>query len=558
MPHLALPTLTAYLRAHSLDVIQRDLNVEFFDAVLTRAAVDDAQARLREQARSVSGAAARSLRAALAEGPRLAAQVDSAKALIRSPQFYDGEASLPAFLTVAQSLDLVALPFAPTALGLTNFRPPVPADSSRSLLDIVGDPQRNSFLDFFRQHVLPDIAREQPDIVGISIPTLDQMIAGMTLGHLIKEARLPCHVTIGGPHISMLREQLPNVPALFRLFDSAVVFDGELALLRLVEALDGDGDLSKVPNLIYSEKGSVRSNPVKTEPHPNLLPDFDGLPLGRYLVPSPVLPMLSAHGCYHGKCGFCNVGYGGPGTFSQLDADLVVEHMLALHEKHGARHIFFADEAITPRNLKRMSARLADAGSPVHWCGCVRFDAGLTRDLLERMAQGGCRMLLFGLETAAERTMKRMVKGTQLPVMSRILRDSTAVGIWNHTFFFFGFPGETMEEAQATVNFVYAHQDAIHSASPGAFLLERYSPVACAPKKYGVTIHEDPNRDLAIYFDYSVASGLDEPMADTLATRLIDVLPTKQFGQFYIHDSYRLLYAGDLHDKGRPLPLWLA
>lgn len=540
MPHLALPTLTAYLRAHGVEVIQRDLNVEFFDALLTRRALDTVQARLRERMPSVPGAMTPMLRSALADGPRLAAQVEKAKAVFRSPAFYDGEVSLPAFLTLAQSLDLASLPFAPTEIGLTNFRPSIPADSSQALLHIVNDPQRNIFLDFFRRHVLPDIAREQPDIVGISIPS---------------------HVTVGGPHISMLREQLPKVPAIFRLFDSAIVFDGETALLRLAEALDGDGDFAKVPNLIYRAQhdgDTVRSTPVVVEPHHDLLPDFDGLPLERYLVPSPVLPLLSAHGCYHGKCGFCNVGYGGPGTFGQLDADLVVEHMLALHTKYGARHIFFADEAMTPHNLRVMSARLAEAGSPVHWCGCARFDAALTRDLLESMAQGGCRMLLFGLETAAERTIKRMVKGTKLPEMSRILHDSTAAGIWNHTFFFFGFPGETMAEAQETVNFVYAHQDAIHSASPGAFLLERYSPVERAPKRYGVTIREDPNRDLAIYFDYDVAAGLDEPMADTLATRLIDVLPTKQFGQFYIHDSYRLLHAGALRDKGQPFPLWLA
>lgn len=555
MPHLALPTLTAYLRARGVEVIQRDLNLEFFDALLTRESLESTLARLREDSRLRT---LRVVQAALADGPKLAARVEGAKAVYRSPDFLDGKASLPAYLTLAQSLELAALPFAPTVLGLTNFRPPVPADSSRALLNIVGDPQRNIFHDFFRQCVLPDIARAQPDIVGLSIPTLDQMVAGMTLGHLIKAAGLPCHVTIGGPHISMLREQLPKVPAIFRLFDSAIVFDGERALLRLAERLAGDGDLAKVPNLIYNDRGVIRSTPVETAPHPNLLPDFDGLPLDRYLVPTPVLPLLSAHGCYHGKCGFCNVGYGGPSSYSQLDADLVVEHMLALRAKYGARHIFFADEAITPRNLKAMSARLAEAGAPVHWCGCVRFDRALTCDLLENMAQGGCRMLLFGLETAAERTIQRMVKGTRVPEMSRILRDSVAAGIWNHTFFFFGFPGETMAEAQETVNFVYAHQDAIHSASPGAFVLERYSPVARAPKRFGVTIKDNPDRDLAIYFDYDVVSGLDEPMADTLAARLLDVLPQKQFGQFYAHDSHRFLYASALREKGQPLPLWLA
>ena len=66
---------------------------------------------------------------------------------------------------------------------------------------------------------------------------MPQMLAGMTLGYLIKhEAGLDCHVTVGGPHITMLREALAQVPAIFSLFDSAVVFDGEVPLLRLVEA----------------------------------------------------------------------------------------------------------------------------------------------------------------------------------------------------------------------------------------------------------------------------------------------------------------------------------
>ena len=41
-------------------------------------------------------------------------------------------------------------------------------------------------------------------------------------------------------------------------------------------------------------------------------PDFDGLPLERYLAPELVLPLATSHGCYHGKCAFCNVGYGSP------------------------------------------------------------------------------------------------------------------------------------------------------------------------------------------------------------------------------------------------------
>ena len=145
-----------------------------------------------------------------------------------------------------------------------SYTPPAPVDSSRSLLQSVRDEQHNMFLGIFRRGVLPDIVREQPDIVGISIPTEGQMLAGMTLAHLIKQSGLSCHVTVGGPHITMLREQLPKAPALFKLIDSAVVFEGEEPLLRLAETLASGGDLSGVPNLIWRDGAAVRVNGEKT------------------------------------------------------------------------------------------------------------------------------------------------------------------------------------------------------------------------------------------------------------------------------------------------------
>ncbi len=561
MPHLALPALSSFLRPRGVEVIQRDLNIEVFQRVLTREYLEQAIARVREISRRPAGPPRDTVRWALAEGPRLAAQVEQAVGVIRSPAFLDGPTGLQAFLVIGQSLEVASLPLYPASLDLLSYTPPAPVDSSRSLLQAVRDPQHNMFLDIFRRDLLPDIVREKPDIVGISIPTEGQMLAGMTVAHLVKKAGLSCHVTAGGPHITMLREQLPRVPALFKLIDSAVAFEGEEPLLRLAEALAGDGDLSGVPNLIWRDGGQVRVNGIpdlRFQPQVDLIPDFDGLPLGSYLSPYLVLPLLTAHGCYHGDCAFCNVGYGRSGHFKPLRSEQVVEQMLALNRKHGVRHIFFADEAMTPRSMREISALLAAEGSPIHWCGCMRFEKAISKELLEGMSRAGCRMILFGLETASERMIEHMIKGTKREHMGRILEESAQAGIWNHTFFFFGFPTETMEDAQDTVNFVYAHGGAIHSASPGEFVLERYSPVHREPGKFGVRrIVERPEKDLAIYFDYELESGLDEQMAKTITERLLDVLPGKRYGQYYAQDVYRLVYAGHLHEHCQPLPPWL-
>ena len=573
MPHLALPVLTSFLRSQGVDVIQRDLNVETYDAVLSSAYLEQCLDRLRaDYARRRDRAVPEGIQWALAEGPGLAAQIAAAKAVFRSPAFYDGEKSLQAFLVLAQALEMASWPFFPAQLDFLNYQPAVPVDSSRHLLPAVRDPQHNMFLDLFQRGIIADIAREQPDIVGISIPTLGQMLAAMTLAYLIKQAGLDCHVTIGGPHVSMLREQLPQTPALFNLIDSAVVFAGEWPLLRLAETLAGDGHLGNVPNLIYKAGDQIRVNPVSPvrssglsrseaaeAATTNQMPDFAGLPLDRYFVPDLVLPLITAHGCYHGQCGFCNVGYGAGKGFYPLPVEQVLEQITTLQAKYGVRHIFFADEAIPPRTLRQLSARLAAQGTPINWCGCARFERGLSDELLQSMARGGCRMLLFGLETASDRLIQHMRKGTQRQTMSRILQASTQAGIWNHTFFFFGFPTETLEEAQETVNFVYAHQDSIHSASPGEFVLERYAPVHLHPARFGVKrIIAQPEQDLAIYFDYELESGLDASLAQTITERLLDVLPTKRYGQYYLHDVNRFLYASHLHAQGQPFPLWLA
>lgn len=568
MPHLALPVLTAYLRSQGVQVIQRDLNLETYDAVLSRAYLDEALERLHAQFKDARRRdLPEEIRWAFEHGVDITAQVERAKTVFRSPAFYDGEASLDAFGVIVQALELASLPFAPAQLDLLQYTPASPVDSSRSLLQALKDPRHNMFLDLFKRMVLPDIEREQPDILGISISTIAQMLAAMTLAHLVRQAGLPCHITIGGPHISMLRDQLPRVPALFDLIDSAIVFDGELPLLRLVEALESESGLGQVPNLTYKAGDQIlvnRSDDFGRQARQaattgSAVPDFDGLPLDRYLAPELVLPLATAHGCYHGLCGFCNVGYGVGKAFYPLPVDQVLEQIATLQREYGVRHIFFADEAIPPRTLRLLSAQLAAQGAPIHWCGCARFERTLSKDLLELISRGGGRMLLFGLETASERMMEHMVKRTQRETMSRILKEGAQAGIWNHTFFFFGFPTETMEDAQETVNFIYAHQDSIHSAAPGEFVLERYSPVYLDPAKFGVRrIKDMPDHDLAIYFDYEPESGIDDTMAHTIVERLLDVLPTKRFGQYYVHDVYRFLYASRLHTENRPLPLWLA
>jgi anaerobic magnesium-protoporphyrin IX monomethyl ester cyclase len=566
MPHLALPSLTAYLRMNGVEVIQRDLNAELFDQVLSSAHLRSVVRQMRREDRRV---ARKGLSTDLEEenlqlvawarehGSALVDRVDEAKAVLRGPRFFEPEVSREAVFTVQDALRLASIPFFPASLEITGYRSPYPIDASRAIFAAAQDRTYNLFRTYLQMAVLPQIRAEKPDLVGISLTSSDQVVAAFTLSSLIKEEGLDAHVTIGGKMITGWRDRLPDAEPLWELIDSAVGFEGEVALLELVRAVKGERDLSTVPNLIYRHGDQIRVNEFKEpEPIEDLpLPDFSGLPLDLYLAPELVLPVSASRGCYWGRCAFCNVGYGESCHFDEQRAERVAEEMLSLSEAYGTRRFFFADEALSPRMLKGLSAHLIEAGAHLDWACCARFEPGIRENLLKQMRQGGCRMVLYGLESGSQRTLDRMDKGTQLATAERILEQGAEAGIWNHVFFFFGFPGETEAEAQETIQFFRANQDVLHSACTGTFLLERLARVAEDPALYGVSrlIPPHPERDLAYYYEYEVASGITAARAEEIEAEFLHCLPQKPYPQYYFHDIYRFLYACQFAE-GEPLP----
>src|SRR5690606_1493488 len=176
MPHLALPTLSAFLRGPGAKVIQRDLNVEVFDELLTRRRVEGALAQLRrdygprgDRRPQRPVAAPRELvAAALARGPHVALHVEKAKRTMRSPAFFDGPIGRKALETVAEALQIVSLPFFPAALEIGTYRSALPATSTANILREVRDPQFNMLREFYKRGIIADIERQRPDVVGIS------------------------------------------------------------------------------------------------------------------------------------------------------------------------------------------------------------------------------------------------------------------------------------------------------------------------------------------------------------------------------------------------------
>jgi radical SAM superfamily enzyme YgiQ (UPF0313 family) len=525
-PYLSLPTLTAFLRRAGHDVVQKDVNLEMYDWYFSADFLKRALKRVPQQLDRLKRLARdrglsdeeTELQMALCACTRsrmadLIEQAERAKAIVRSPDFYDAaklEWAMNVFRDVTSTISLV---YAPARICM----PPMETDLSYKLfmssevLAAVEDTQVNVYRDVFDHIVKPAIVEERPDIIGISIVLRQQLFSTMTFCAMIKESFPDIHVTIGGNTVTRLRDVLPTTPKLFALFDSAVVYEGETAFLQLVDAIGTGRDFNEIPNVLWRDDSGIHTSPVTSSENMADLPppDFDGLPLDRYFVPEPVLPYLATRGCYWGRCEFCDHGEGYTAGYRTKKIQEIIEEVRFLRDKYHTRYFHFTDESYPPALFRKLTRQLKEHQLGIAWTTHIRFEKSLLDDEVWQDAQdSGCKFLHMGYESGSERVLKLMDKATTTEVIQRSLELSSKHGVWNHVMGFFGFPGERYEDAKFSMQFLEDNRTHVHSIGFGTFDLSKHTPVAKDPERWGITFYKNPEWDLALDYYFTVKEGL--------------------------------------------------
>jgi radical SAM superfamily enzyme YgiQ (UPF0313 family) len=142
---------------------------------------------------------------------------------------------------------------------------------------------------------------------------------------------------------------------------------------------------------------------------------------------------------------------------------------------YGFRHFFIGEGAVPPWMAKGIGERLHARGLSAQWLGFFRLEKNMTPEVVEAMAGGGCRMAIYGLESAVQHLQNDMKKGVLVNKATELLRVSAAAGVWNHVLLMFGYPTETEADAQETVAYVERYQDRIHSLAASTFTLDKSS-----------------------------------------------------------------------------------
>ena len=355
-------------------------------------------------------------------------------------------------------------------------------------------------LDIFSQRM----ALCKPDLVGFSVPFPGNLYSALRCAQWIRQNFSQVKIVMGGGYVNTELRSLTD-PALFDFIDYLVFDDGELPLLRIIDG----GELIRT---LYRDDADaiIRVNFDNKENIPfaeSGTPSYEGLLQNNYInmieLTNPMHALWSngkwnklmlAHGCYWGKCAFCDGALDYVKRFDQAPVELIVDRMEAVIAQTGQTGFHFVDEAAPPALLRKLAEEIIRRKLIVSYWTNVRFEKSYTPELCYLLAQSGCIAISGGLEVASPRILKMINKGITVESASESMRNFTEAGIMTHAYLMYGFPTETARETIDSLEVVrnlFAN-GWIQSAFWHRYAMTIHSPSGICPESVGAKHVDQP------------------------------------------------------------------
>jgi len=393
----------------------------------------------------------------------------------------------------------------------------------------------------------------QPEMLAISVPFPGNLYTSLRCGQYIKQRYPHVKVLMGGGFANTELRSLSD-PRVFEFYDFITLDDGEAPLENLIGYIDGHKTVNDLKRTFLLEDGKVaykNNKTIKDYKQGEVgTPDYSDFLLDQYIsaieVANPMHRLWSdgrwnkltmAHGCYWGKCTFCDVSLDYIQLYEPVAASLICDRMEELVAQTGENGFHFVDEAAPPALMRAVSLEIIRRKLVVSWWANIRFEKSFTRDLCMLLKAAGCIAVSGGLEVASDRLLELIQKGITVAQVARVNKHFTEAGIMVHAYLMYGFPTQTAQETIDSLDMVRQLFKAgvLQSAFWHQFAMTAHSPVGLNPEKYKVTkdtdvigtfanndiVHHDPtgaDHDAFGYglkkslFNYMHHIGLEEPL----------------------------------------------
>jgi radical SAM superfamily enzyme YgiQ (UPF0313 family) len=318
-------------------------------------------------------------------------------------------------------------------------------------------------------------------LTQVTAPTLENDMYGTFLakGRGARTIAFGTHVT------PIPRETLRSYPSL----DFVLLGEPDLTLRDLIDCLEGrtqerseeiihlfskhdpsysslsnsnsHGDLSHIKGLVWRRQGETVVNaprPFVADLNDMPLPRHDLLPLHTYRMPmlnGSFTFIVPSRGC-PAACTYCikHVTYQNSVRI-RLPENVLRElwqlKKLGLNNVHMYADLFTVDR----EQVMGICQRMIDEKIQMKWTCNSRVDF-VDEELLSKMAQAGCHLIAWGIESGNEQILKHARKGANPAKARQSLTWAKKAGIKNWGYFIIGLPGETESTIRETIQFAKA------------------------------------------------------------------------------------------------------
>jgi anaerobic magnesium-protoporphyrin IX monomethyl ester cyclase len=186
-------------------------------------------------------------------------------------------------------------------------------------------------------------------------------------------------------------------------------------------------------------------------------PAWDLLPLRNYQLPmvsEPYVIVETSRGCPY-ACDFCVAPIHQGHKFRERDPKALVDEIERARRELGVRYFYLWGDTVT-LNQKTFSAfceELIARDLGIQWFGNARADNLTDPAFVHRLRRSGCWMLAMGIESSSPAIRKDMVKRLEEQKIRTAFANLRDAGIKSFAFFIFGYPGDTPDSMEATIEY---------------------------------------------------------------------------------------------------------
>ena len=368
------------------------------------------------------------------------------------------------------------------------------------------------------------LAIAQPALVAISVPFPGNLFSAFRCAQHLRLHYPHIQVAMGGGFANTELRSLSDM-RVFDFFHFITLDDGERPLEQLLQYVQGHITPEELKRCLMPDQQQVVYKNNKALSDYKMAqtgtPDYSDLLLTEYInaieIANPMHSLWSdgrwnkltmAHGCYWGKCTFCDISLDYIKLYEPVTASLLCDRMEQMIAQTGMNGFHFVDEAAPPSLMKALSLEILRRNLVVSWWTNVRFEKSFTRDLCRLLKAAGCIAVSGGLEVASDRLLHLINKGITVEQVARVNKYFTDAGIMVHAYLMYGFPTQTAQETIDSLEMVRQMFETgiLQSAFWHQFAMTAHSPVGLAPEKFNVksiipatptfadndVMHEDP------------------------------------------------------------------